>query len=65
MGDTYESLNAMLGDAEQMFGKNDEGENVIVERYEEYILTVTFQRNDWVRENYYYEDGRVEEIFTR
>ena len=65
MGDTYESLKAMLGNAEQLFGKNGDGENVIVEWYGEYILTTTFQHNDWVRLNYYYEDGTVEEMFER
>lgn len=65
MGDTYESLNEILGTSEQLFGKNSDGENVIVERYEDCILTVTFQRNDWIRKDYFYDDGTVEELFTR
>lgn len=65
MGDTYESLNEMLGTSEQMFGKNSHGENVIVNRGDDCVYTETFQSNDWVRMNYYYEDGTVEELFTR
>lgn len=65
MGDTYESLNELLGTSEQLFGKNSNGENVIVNRGDDCVYTETFQSNDWVRTNYYYEDGTVEELFTR
>ena len=71
MVETYERLNNMLGSREQAFGKNGDGENVIIERGEDhdrgegYVRTQTFQSNGWVRNNYYYEDGTVEELFDR
>lgn len=65
MADTYETLSAMLGSSDQTFGRNGSDENVIVERYDDHILTTTFQRNGWVRSNHYYEDGTVEELFER
>ena len=63
MADTYERLDAMLGSAEQTFGKNDNDENVIVNRGSDSIYTETFQKNGWVRTNYFYPDGTVEELY--
>ena len=65
MGDTYESLSAMLGSASWASGKNDEGENVLVNRGDGYICTETMQANGWTRMNYYHSDGTVEETFSR
>lgn len=49
-------------------GKNENGENVMIEHYDgddPYFKVTTFQNNNWVRINYYYEDGSTEEIYER
>ena len=49
---------------------NDEGENVVVEYGvtedgEAFFQTLTCQSNGWARVNTYYEDGSVDETYTR
>jgi len=67
--DDWESmLNLMENEAnypEPMVGKNENGENVIVEICKDHIQTRTHQKNDWVRVNIYYDDGNVEELYER
>lgn len=50
-------------------GINENGEHLIIDRYdgedEKYFKVTTFQDNDWIRINYYYKGGRVEEIYER
>lgn len=48
---------------------NDDGEDVIIERGRnnngEYVRTESLQDNNWVRINYYYENGDMEEMYER
>ena len=48
-----------------MAGKNEHGENVIVEVSEDAKVTKTLQDNGWVRVNIEHKDGTVEELFER
>lgn len=48
---------------EMLFGKNTKGEEVRISVFDDHIFVVTEQNNGWIRENYYYRDGSVEEIF--
>lgn len=32
---------------------------------ERFFKTMTAQNNDWLRINYYYEDGRIEELYEK
>jgi len=47
------------------FGKNDEGETVMISVNHDNITVETFQNNDWVRENIYYRDFTTEELFHK
>ena len=44
-------------------GKNENGEDIQISIFEDRIILVTYQENGWVRENWYWEDGTVEELF--
>ena len=46
-------------------GKNDEGENIAVEIYEDKIVVRTYQHNNWCRTNVYWEDCTIEELYSR
>lgn len=50
-------------------GKNADGENIIIEEGScdnvHYYRVDTYQKNDWVRINYYYENGEIEEMFEK
>lgn len=46
-------------------GTNEDGEDTLMEVCEGFILVRTFQSNGWVRKDYYYTDGVVEELFER
>lgn len=49
-------------------GTNEYGENVMIERYdgdEPYFKVTTFQSNEWIRINYFYKSGNVDEIYER
>lgn len=49
-------------------GLNDSGERVVIDRYdgdESYFKVTTYQNNDWIRINYFYKDGSVDEIYER
>ena len=48
-----------------LVGENDEGEAVLTSIHEEYLLTITYQSNNWIRKNYYYTDGTCEELYSR
>jgi len=63
MGYSYESLSKMLDGEEWILSKNEYGEDVNISRHDGYVLTMTFQFDGWIRKNYYYDDGVVEESF--
>ena len=52
-----------------MGGTNAEGEAVIIEAGcldgVRFFHVTTSQNNDWVRHNYYYENGDSEELFEK
>ena len=49
--------------------ENENGELIIIEKGHngdlEYFQLSTFQSNDWVRINRYYEDGSIDETYER
>ena len=59
-------LMVMYGDSEfPYYGKTTEGEDITIHITSESIVTVTYQSNGWIRENYYrYGDYTVEELFN-
>ena len=46
-------------------GKNEHGENVIVEENDGVKVTKTLQENGLIRVTIEYEDGTVEELFEK
>ena len=46
-------------------GENSEGEKVLISINKDNITVQTFQDNGWMRENIYYRDCTVEELFHR
>lgn len=44
-------------------GKNEEGEDIMVEVETDYVCVTTFQHNHWIRLNYYWRDGTTEEVY--
>lgn len=65
MAETYESLNRKLGSKELLSGRNGDGENVVIGRGDGFVCVETFQGNGWTRLEYHYEDGTVEETYSR
>ena len=69
----YEQLKALIAGRERglpMAGENEDGETVIVSvcGYEDgapIYKTETAQHNGWMRINYYYPDGMVEELYDK
>ena len=65
----YEYLNLTKEYEEfPVVGTNEYGENVMIERYdgsEPCFKVTTFQSNDWVRINFVYQDGTVDEFYER
>lgn len=47
------------------FGKNEEGETVAISVNKDNITVETYQKNGWVRENIYWEDRNVEELYHK
>ena len=51
--------------------ENENGEPVCIyhhpatEETEEYFRTETYQNNGWIRDNYYYEEGAIEELYRK
>ena len=50
-------------------GTNDNNEPIIISKGEmdgeKFFKTMTAQHNNWLRINYYFEDGRIEELFEK
>lgn len=66
----YQKLEDMTkGKTFPIMVKNEKGERVIVEKGHngdlEYYQLSTFQNNDWVRINCYYEDGSIDETYEK
>ena len=48
-----------------LFGKNEDGESVLISVNKDNITVETFQDNGWVRQNVYWEDGTTEELYRK
>lgn len=48
-----------------LVGKNEEGETVMAEVLHQFLKMTTYQSNGWIRINYFYPDGTIEEMFDR
>ena len=48
-----------------LIGVNEDGETTMTEITSEFVLVKTFQKNGWLRNNYYYPDGCCEELYGR
>lgn len=46
-----------------LVGKNSNGELITTSIHKDLIVLETFQKNHWVRKNYFHRDGTVEEMF--
>lgn len=49
-------------------GFNENAERVIIDRNDgedKYFKVTTFQNNNWIRVNYYHQDGTTEEIYEK
>ena len=66
----YQKLKEMTkGKTLPLMAENENEERVIVEKGHngdlEYYQLSTFQNNDWVRINRYYEDGSIDETYEK
>lgn len=48
-----------------LFGKNEDGETILVSINEHNITIETYQSNEWIRENVYWDDFTVEELYHK
>ena len=54
------------GDSKTMFtGTNTNDELVTISIFPNRIVVATYQKNNWIRTNTYWEDGTDEETFSR
>lgn len=47
-----------------MKGQNTNGEDILISVNEDHIIVTTFQSNGWVRDNVYWIDGTIEELYN-
>jgi len=45
------------------YGENEDGEIISISVFHDRIVLVTEQENGWIRKNFYYPDGTMEELF--
>ena len=48
---------------EDFYGENQHGEFISIAIWPDNIILTTYQDNGWIRKNYYWRDGTIEEIF--
>lgn len=62
-------LTQMIDMADQfdmpLVGENEDGDMVMMEVTQEFVKITTYQKNGWVRVNYFYSDGTVEELYDK
>lgn len=46
-------------------GQNEDGEHISISVNKDNITVLTYQSNNWIRENIYHEDYTVEELYHR
>lgn len=62
----YDELNTILGDDWALAGVNENGEDVILQKFDdESIMESTMQKNGWIRKVTYYIDGTIDETYER
>lgn len=65
--DDLDSMIALMDRADEfpdtLMGTNEYGENTLIEIASDCIKITTLQDNGWMRDNYYYPDGTVEEVY--
>ena len=67
--DTFEKLKKETqGYSFPLYGETEDGEDQIIEvgadkEMGQFFRVTTYQSNDWIRVNIYYEDGTTEELF--
>lgn len=44
-------------------GTNENGEDILIDVTDTFVVVTTFQNNHWIRVNTYYIDGTVDETF--
>lgn len=47
------------------FGKNENGEDVLISVFDDKIVMETYQENGYIRTNILHEDGTTEELFAK
>lgn len=67
---TFEEIREFIrGKHLPLNGTNENGENIIIQiganSHDVYFKVTTVQHNGWCRVNYYYEDGRMEEMYEK
>lgn len=62
-------LDQMIDMADQfdmpLVGEDKDGETVMTEVTSEFVKMSTYQKDGWIRINYFYSDGIVEEMYDR
>lgn len=54
------------GNSEMPFcGTNNDGEHVVISVFDDRIVVDTLQSNGWTRQNVYWTDGTVEELYKK
>ena len=48
-----------------LVGENEDGEMEMIEVLPQFLKMTTYQSNGWIRINYFYTDGTIEELFDR
>lgn len=52
------------GEVLDIFGLSSNRESMVISIYSDKIITKTYQRNGWIRQNTYHRDGQIEELFS-
>lgn len=55
----------IMDDGQLYTGKDDEGNMTISQKFVNYILVQHFQDNGWIRNEYIYLDGMVENMYSK
>ena len=50
---------------EVKYSKNESGDSVIIAKYTNRVEVKTYQKNNWIRINVYYNDDTTEEIYEK
>lgn len=63
---TFDEIEKMVsGKGLPICGKNEDDENVLIEKGDGCYKLTTAQHNGWTRINLYHRDGSIEEMYER